>query len=232
MATAFKSITNRELKFRRLVNQAKLRSYRLAPRYKYGYEVPRDYKHAMELDIRNGNKLWREATDLELSQLNEYNTFKDLGAFKPRHLHGYKKIRAHLVYDVKHDGRHKARMVADGHLTTVPVDSVYSGVVSLRGIRMLVFLAELNGLQTWSTDIGNAYLEARDEGEGLLCGWSQSSVILQDIHLLLLRHYMDYGLAEHVGTIGLLIVSATWVLNHQRESLISGCDGMVMSTSI
>jgi hypothetical protein len=25
---------------------------------------------------------------------------------------------------------------------------------------MLVFLTELNGLQTWSTDIGNAYLEA------------------------------------------------------------------------
>ena len=25
---------------------------------------------------------------------------------------------------------------------------------------MLVFLAELNDLQTWSTDIGNAYLEA------------------------------------------------------------------------
>jgi hypothetical protein len=59
----------------------------------------------MELNTRNWNKLWREATDLELSQLNEYNTFKDLGlqALAP---HGYKKIRAHLVYDVKHDGRH------------------------------------------------------------------------------------------------------------------------------
>ena len=134
----FKSIANRELKFRHLVHQAKLRSYCLAPCYKYGYEVPHDYNHAMELDTWNGNKLWREATDLELAQLNEYDTFKDLGhqASAPQ---GYKKIRAHLVYDVKHDGRHKARMVADGHLTTVPVDSVYSGDVSLHGIRMLVF---------------------------------------------------------------------------------------------
>jgi Reverse transcriptase (RNA-dependent DNA polymerase) len=113
----------------------------------------------MELDTRNRNKLWREATDLELSQLNKY-TFKDLGSQALAAPHGYKKIRAHLVYDVKHDGRHKARMVADGHLKTVPVDSVYSGLVSLHGIRMLVFLAELNGLQTWSTDIGNVYLEA------------------------------------------------------------------------
>jgi hypothetical protein len=32
--------------------------------------------------------------------------------------------------------------------------------VSLRGLRTLVFLAELNGLETWATDIGNAYLEA------------------------------------------------------------------------
>ena len=51
-------------------------------------------------------------------------------------------------------------MVTDGHLTEVPLDSVYSGVVSLRGLRTLVFLAELNGLETWATDIGNAYLEA------------------------------------------------------------------------
>jgi Reverse transcriptase (RNA-dependent DNA polymerase) len=64
------------------------------------------------------------------------------------------------VYDIKHDGRHKARLVADGHLTDIPLDSVYSGVVSLRGFQLILFLAELNGLQLWATDIGNAYLEA------------------------------------------------------------------------
>jgi len=67
----------------------------------------------------------------------------------------------HLVFDVKHDGRHKARLVADGHLTEVPIESVYSGVVSLRGFRLVLFLAELNGLETYATDIGNAYLEAK-----------------------------------------------------------------------
>jgi Reverse transcriptase (RNA-dependent DNA polymerase) len=65
------------------------------------------------------------------------------------------------VFDVKHDGRHKARLVADGHLTDIPLDSVYSGVVSLRGFRLVLFLAELsNNLQLWATNIGNAYLEA------------------------------------------------------------------------
>jgi hypothetical protein len=156
----FKGIARHEQKFKRMVNQAKLRSFRTATRYKYGYEIPRDYKHAMELDLRNGNTLWRDATALELAQIAEYNTFQDLG-LKADPPSGYKKIRVHLVYDCKHDGRHKARLVADGHLTVVPVESVYSGVISLRGLRTLVFLSELNGLQTWSTDIGNAYLEAK-----------------------------------------------------------------------
>jgi hypothetical protein len=46
---------------------------------------------------------------------------------------GYRKIRVHLVYDLKHDSQHKARLVADGHLTDIPLDSVYYGVVSLQG---------------------------------------------------------------------------------------------------
>ena len=80
---------------------------------------------------------------MELDQQDEYSTFKDVGDTPPK---GYKKIRVHLVFDVKHDGRHKARLVADGHLTDIPLDSVYSGVVSLRGIRLLTFISELNAL--------------------------------------------------------------------------------------
>jgi hypothetical protein len=38
--------------------------------------------------------------------------------------------------------------------------TVYTGV-SFCGLLTLIFLSELNGLQTWSTDIGNAYLEAK-----------------------------------------------------------------------
>ncbi len=64
---------------------------------------------------------------------------------------------------MKHDGHHKSRLVANGHLTEVPLDSIYSGVVSLHGICLLVFLAELNDLDIWATDIGNAYLEAETQ---------------------------------------------------------------------
>jgi Reverse transcriptase (RNA-dependent DNA polymerase) len=72
---------------------------------------------------------------------------------------GYKKIRVHVIFDVKHDGKNNARLV-DGHLTNIPLDSVYSGVVGLRGFHLVLLLAELNHLNIWATDIGNAYLEA------------------------------------------------------------------------
>jgi hypothetical protein len=63
-----------------------------------------------------------------------------------------------MIYDVKHDGRHKAQLVASGHLTDPNTESVYSGVVLLQGI-LILFLAELNKLQLWGADVGNAYLE-------------------------------------------------------------------------
>jgi Reverse transcriptase (RNA-dependent DNA polymerase) len=157
----FKSIAKRQKKFTRMVNQAKLRSYNTAPKYKYGYEVPRDYSHALRIDAKNGNTRWADAVKLEFLQIDEYETFQDLGHMsKATPPSGHKKIRVHLVFDVKHDGRHKARLVADGHLTEIPLESVYSSVVSLRGFRLALFLAELNKLETWATDIGNAYLEA------------------------------------------------------------------------
>ena len=46
-------------------------------------------------------------------------------------------------------------------MTTPPKDSVYSGVVSLRSVHLVCFLAELNGLELMAADIGNAYLEAK-----------------------------------------------------------------------
>jgi len=113
----------------------------------------------VEIDECNGNTKWQDATKLELASMEAYQVFKDQG-YKAIPLPGYKAIRVHLIYDVKHDGRHKARLVADGHLTDIPDDSVYSSVVSLCGLRILLFLAELNGLKVWDTDIGNEYIEA------------------------------------------------------------------------
>jgi hypothetical protein len=112
----FKPMAHRHKKFLWMVNQAKPScSFHTAPRYKYGYNIPRDNDHAIWLDEKCGSTCWQDATALELAQLHE--TFKDLG-YKAGTPDGYKKSCAHLVYDCKHDGRCKARMVVDS--TAVP----------------------------------------------------------------------------------------------------------------
>jgi len=125
----------------------------------YGFEVPRNHEQAMAIDPRNGNTKFADAENAEIFMIDDFATLEDLG-FGGNPGPDYKKIRVHVVYAVKHDGRHKARLVAGGHLTETPIDSVYSSVVSLRGIRLLTFVAELNDLEVWATDIGNAYLES------------------------------------------------------------------------
>ena len=46
----FKRLAKREKKLLRMVNQAKLQSKRTAKKYQFGFEVPRNPKHAKELD--------------------------------------------------------------------------------------------------------------------------------------------------------------------------------------
>jgi hypothetical protein len=139
-----KHIAKNEKKFTCRVNQAKLKSFHTAPKYKYGYEIPRTYEQAKRIDEKNGNPLWGDVTILALNQIDKYVTFINKGHHsKVSPPAGFKRIRVHIVYDVKHNGRHKARLVADGHLTDIPLDSVYSGAVSLRGFRLVLFLAEL-----------------------------------------------------------------------------------------
>ena len=92
-------------KLLRILNQSRLFSIRRAIVYQFGYQVPRSVKQALELDKKNGNTKWTDAMALELSQIDEYDTFKDLGrgAKAPA---GYKKITVHFVFAVKQDGRH------------------------------------------------------------------------------------------------------------------------------
>ena len=87
-------------------------------------------------------------------------------------------------------GRHKARLVADGHLTPEPVESIYSGVVSLRNLKLVIFLGKLNNLELWGADIGNAYLEAPTE-EKLHIVAEPEFEDGKVTYLLSQKHYMD-----------------------------------------
>ena len=73
---------------------------------------------------------------------------------------GYKKIKVRFVFDAKADGRRKGHLVAWGDVTPEPEEAVYSSIATLCSLRIIVFLAELNGLKLMQGDIGNAYLES------------------------------------------------------------------------
>jgi hypothetical protein len=110
METFPEPFAKREKHFLRLVQQAKMKSYHQSPKYKFGYRIPKDYEEALKLDELNQNTKWEDATITKMSQLKEFECFIDAGIYgrdKPPDEH--KKIRAHLVFDVKHDGCHKAR---------------------------------------------------------------------------------------------------------------------------
>ncbi|MEL6802173.1 MAG: hypothetical protein AAFO91_00130, partial [Bacteroidota bacterium] len=139
--------------------QAMVSSMRHGIQYKFGVQVPKTPREARELDKKNDNRLWGDAIKKELNQLNEYGTFKSLGK-GTRVPSDYQLIKVHFVFDVKHDLRHKARLVAGGHMTTVPKDTTYSSVATLRSMRLVMLIAELNGMELNAGDVGNAYLEA------------------------------------------------------------------------
>ena len=139
-------------------------------RYKFGLRIPRDYKDALFIDKSNNTTHWQNAIQLELDNIDEHRTFHDLGRGTPLP-NGYHNIRVHFIFDVKEDGRRKARLVAGGHLTPIPYESVYSSVADLRSLRIVTFLGELNGLQLISGDIGYAYLNSyTKEKVGFIAG--------------------------------------------------------------
>ena len=61
-----------------------------------------------------------------------------------------------LFFDVKHDGRHKHRLVVGRIIVNLP----FSSAVTLREMYLVLFLVKLNGLNYSGTNDGNTYLGA------------------------------------------------------------------------
>jgi hypothetical protein len=47
-------------------------------KYKFGIQIPKGIKNAIELDKKNGNQLWEEAIKTELKQLTDNQKFIEL----------------------------------------------------------------------------------------------------------------------------------------------------------
>ena len=54
----FRALAKRKKNMMREVNFAKLCRHRSRVKFKYDYEVPKDFNHAVDTDQLNGNTLW------------------------------------------------------------------------------------------------------------------------------------------------------------------------------
>jgi hypothetical protein len=63
-----------------------------------------------------------------------------------------------MVFDVKYDLRHKARLFAGGNCNVNDKEDIYSGDVHMDTVSIGFFLGEPYGLSCCACDIGNASL--------------------------------------------------------------------------
>ena len=125
---------------------------------KFGIELPKTVKRALEIDKETGTTFWRDAIKKEMNTVRIAFDILDEGANRPV---GYNFIRCHIVFDVKQGTlQRKARLVA-GASDTTPDVPTYASVVSRESVRIAFTLATLNGLDVLGADCEGAYLNAK-----------------------------------------------------------------------
>ena len=220
----------------RAIKRSRIHQVRASIRYKYGFEVPKDYKDALRIDKENDNTKWQDAIDLELDQIKEYKVFQHLepATWERAKLQNtpknHEKIKIHLVLAVKHAGCHKAQLVPDGLLTRQPVDQ------SCFPEEPMPCDASLS-VELWGTDIVNAYLcfvmllSDLNFGEQTLgrhtlmhapkqsCSWLLAQILMSSKHTFWLctRHCMAQGVLVLAGMTDCLMSPKIRILCPPRQ---------------
>ena len=126
---------------------------------KFGIEIPKTVKRALEIDAENGNTFWRDAIAKEMATVKVAFDIQPEGSGVPV---GKKFLKCHLIFDVKAGSLiRKARFVADGSRTQKPDCNTYASVVSRESVRIAFMLAALNDLEVFVADCEGAYLNAK-----------------------------------------------------------------------
>ena len=129
-------------------------------REKFGIKIPNNTREVLLLDRLNDNRLWAEAIAKEMAGLEKLGIWdvKNPG-YRPGA--NFQKTTLNLIFDIKaEDLRRKARLVVGGHLVDTSKYEAYASNVKPLSVRILLALAEQNGLNVCTGDIGNAFPHA------------------------------------------------------------------------
>lgn len=127
---------------------------------KYGVVIPRNsVRHAHELDKEAGSTVWTDAIRKEIESLLALNCFTfHPPDYKPSS--GFQMARLSMIFEVKQDGRRKARLVAGGHMVDPMGVNTRSTIAKGISVRLLDLIAHRDGLKTICGNIGNAFITA------------------------------------------------------------------------
>ena len=132
-------------------------------------------------------------------------------------------LRLNAVEGTRHDLSQMG--ISPRHPLTV---STRSGVVSLRSLHIVVFLAELNDQQLWGADIRNAYLEAKTKEKVYIIGGTGFGEL--EGHTLIIYKAL-YGLKSSGARWHEKLVDSFFERSDSsspRQTVMYGCDVMVI----
>jgi hypothetical protein len=92
----------------------------------------------------------------------------------------------------------------------------------------LLLIAELNELQMWATDVGNAYLEAKTKKKVYVIAGSEVGDLEGNV-LIIIKRYMVFVLLVFVCMNGLLTVFAKWISFSQKQKQTFRCKNLMTS---
>jgi hypothetical protein len=103
-----------------------------------GLKHPMTYEQTLDLDNRNRNTLWRDATTLELTQINEYDTFIGKGHYtKVKTPDGFKKTQDRIA--------HYLSMIETlQQIVTTGWFNIYTAVITMSEFHMSPRVGHLN----------------------------------------------------------------------------------------
>ena len=127
---------------------------------KYGVKVPQSVRQAYELDKESGTTYWSDAIKNEIASLLALNCF-DFHSPDYKPSSDFQMARLNMIFEVKQDGRRKARLVAGGHMVDPMGVNTRSTVVKGISVRLLDLIAHRDGLRILCGDIGNAFITAQ-----------------------------------------------------------------------
>lgn len=152
--------------------------------HKFGIYVPKSVDKALKINKETNTTYWRDAINNKM--MNNRKAFKEV---VPQ---GYKWIRCHMIFNMKMDFTQKARFVAGGHMTNPLTMITYSSMVFCDSVHIAFLLAVLNDVPILSTDIGNAYLNAKPRERGFTTAGPEFGAELQGRSVLIVHAL--YGL--------------------------------------